>query len=90
MELWLVVPELTCIFPDSNLACKGVSNRDDEWAWKTGLGMDGEWLVCAMGESELEVGEWKKSESLRFMVFDSFFDPVIRRIVGQVRGSVSC
>ena len=32
------------IFPDSNLACQGVSNRADEWAWRTALGLDG-WLA---------------------------------------------
>ena len=34
----------TRIYPDSNLACRGVSNRDDEWAWRAALGMDG-WLA---------------------------------------------
>ena len=33
----------TRILPDSNLACQGASNHDDEWAWRAALGMDG-WL----------------------------------------------
>ena len=35
---------LVRIFPDSNIACKGISNREDEWAWRKALGLDG-WLA---------------------------------------------
>lgn len=31
------------IFPDSNLACQGISNREDSWAWRAALGVNG-WL----------------------------------------------
>ena len=32
------------VFPDSNIACKGIDNRSDEWRWRSALGMNG-WLA---------------------------------------------
>ena len=67
----------TRIYPDINLACKGVSNHDDEWAWKAALGMDG-WLVRWERQSWRSASGAHKSESLRFMAFDSFLAPAIQ------------